>query len=303
MGASVTETSEISELLRDIESAVKNRPGPTITGGQLSALISDAAPDLDVRAVVGMPKGPGALKAFLRRHLPELVEPIGRQGADVLYRVEGRDVGRFPLASAEIWRTFVSPSSPNHLVLDRGTGLLSVRDADASMAGVEGVEIAKASAAEHDVIRAAFTATLPEETAAELQRYAGPDADFAVWIKALRQHKPQLSREWGSFRRRRLSELFINRIESVILDVDRRRTVLDQVASAEAAAYSLPKSDQSAAGFRASVRPARRANAADPMDRIRQLAHAVIDLLGYDDLRSLRVPLGALLDAMQAEGR
>lgn len=48
--------TEIADELRAIKAALKSHPAPTITGGQLASLIGLAAPDLDVRAVVGKPK-------------------------------------------------------------------------------------------------------------------------------------------------------------------------------------------------------------------------------------------------------
>ena len=106
-----------------ILAALRSWPEATITGGQLNKLFQGAAPNLDIRTAVGMPTGAGALAAFVLRHLSDDLERIGYQGKDVLYRIQGRDASKLPDgASAQIWRTFVSPipastwcwNSPSH---------------------------------------------------------------------------------------------------------------------------------------------------------------------------------------------
>lgn len=292
---------DITDELRAIETALKARPEPTITGGQLFALIGSVAPELSIRELVGIPRGPGALTEFVRCHLTAMVERIGNAGGDILYRISGRDVGTLPLAaSSDVWRTFVSPSSPKHIVLSRSARRLVTRDTTA-VAAEDEVEVAKASSAEHDKMRADFTASLPESEAATLRDHVVSDTDFASWIAALRQYLPEAMRLWGHYRRRRLSQLFATRIDELALEESLQRAVLAQVKAAEVSAYERPK-DGTAAVAKDVTRPIRSPEeATNTTSRARLLAHAAIDLLAYDELRALRLPLGVMLDAVRAE--
>lgn len=290
---------DISKQLQAIEAALKERVGPTITGGQLFSLISSAAPDLDIRAVVEIPKGPGALTEFVRRHLAGLVERIGNHGGDILYQIDGRDLGDLPPdSSIDIWRTFVSPSSSKHIVFSRSAGRLISRDTPASPADDE-MEISKASAAEHDEIRANFTASLSEGDAAALNKHVAPDAKFASWIGTLREHLPEVTAKWGQYRRYRLSDLLATRIRELGLEEPLQQALLAQVKRVEVSAYEHSKRNDSA-NSNHGVKQGQ-ADAPHVTTQARRLAHAAIDLLTYDELRSIKLPLGVMLDAFRAE--
>src|SRR3990167_1449485 len=238
--------SDIRDELRAVEVALSNRPSPTITGGQLFALIDSAAPHLDIRAVVGIPKGPGALTEFVRQHMTGIVERVGNHGGDVLYLIGGRDLdNQAPFPSNDIWRTFVSPSSRMHLILNPSARRLMIRDTPASVADDE-MGVAKASMDEHDKIRADFAASLSESEAAILRNRAGPDDDFESWIGALRELLPRGMAKWGQYRRNKLSDLFVARIRELGLDDSLEQAVLDQIRASENSAYVRPKAEKAA---------------------------------------------------------
>lgn len=230
----INNTADIAAIL----TALRDWPDATITGGQLNKLVQGAAPKLDIRAAVGMPAGSGALAAFVLTHLSADLERVGYQGKDVLYRIQGREASKLPDgASAQIWRTFVSPSSNKHLVLERSAPLIVARDAPATGNDTE-IEILKAQLDEHDQIRRAFVDSLTPATAATLEQSAAADADFNTWITTLRRILPGSIRDWGEFRRRQLAELFRSRITELNLDHALQSAVLDQLTAAERAAYA-----------------------------------------------------------------
>jgi len=292
---------DIANELRAIKVALEGYPVSTITGGQLFSLIHRVVPDLDIRAVVGMPKGPGALTAFIREYLLDDVERIGNQGGDILYQIAGREITALPTSSSPlIWRTFVSPNSSKHLLLIRSTQRVLVRDTPTST-GESELEVAKASPEEHDKIRADFMVSMPESSAAILREHVAPEADFETWIAALKEYQPQMMPQWGQFRRHRLSELFAARITELKLEEPLQRVVLEQIKASELSAYDTPKAGKVVSAKQA-VRQAGGLN--DPTDATllaRRLAHVAIDRLSYDDLRALRMPLGVMLDAIRAE--
>lgn len=287
--------TDIARELGAIKAALGDWPGAMITGGQLSSLLHDAAPNLDVRATVGILKGPGAVAAFAKQYMSELLERIGKQGADVLYLIKGRDPSNLPEAvSAQIWQAFVSPGSPKHLVFHPASALLAARDDAASVDAGE-VEIAKASIGDHDRIRSEFTASLPAAAAGVLKATGASDGDFQTWIDALRNTLPEIVREWGQFRRRHLAELFETRIQGLGLEPQLQLSVMDQVKAAERAAYSkLAKANELP---RQTRRSETRPGSDDRLERARRVAHAAVDLMSLEELRAIQMPLGAMLDA------
>jgi len=295
------DSASISHELTAVKKALEKRPSPTIAGAQLSTLIHTAAPDLNVRTIVGILKGPGALTEFIRRYLSDVVERIGHLGGDPLYQIKGREAASLPTsATPQIWRTFISPNSQQHLVLSLTTRILVVRDTTA-LSGEGEVEVVKASPDEHDRIRADFEATLAEGTVLDLREHVSSDTDFDTWIKALKTHAPEAVRKWGQYRRHRLAELFAVRITELSLEETLQQEALKQIKASEVASYDAQKGEKPA-----SQRPSPRSTgeldaAADADVTARRLARAAIDHLSYDELRALRIPLGAMLDAIRGE--
>jgi len=290
--------TEIADELRAIKAALESHPAPTITGGQLASLIGLAAPDLDVRAVVGKPRGSGAISAFVQSYLSDVVERIGNQGADTLHRILGREVELIPAPSSspQIWRTFVSPNSVQHLVLSPSAQSLFVRETPASPADGE-VEVAKASSEEHDAMRQDFVFSLPDAVAAVLKEYAGYDS----WIATLRERLPTVMPRWGAFRRQRLSDLFASRVTELELEDPLRGTILKQIRDSETSAYHTAKKAKALPLGPGEAPNERAQDVSQAISRARRLAHAAIDRLGYDELRALKLPLGAVLDAIKTE--
>ena len=287
---------QFSAHLAAIEAALQGRPLPTITGAMLGSLIQSAAPELDFRALVGIPKGPGALKEFVASHLSGLLERTGNQGDDIIYRIKGHEIT--DAESVDIWKNFVSPSSPRHLVLERGRQRLVSRSAAASLDSDE-VEIAKASEAEHDAIRASFMASLPPHEASEVAERVPQDAIFPVWISELRTHVPDVIRKWGVHRKDRLFNLFCERVDALKLDAALRDKVIAQIKASQHAAYARQKDEKASnKDGRTSDRWIGNEHASDAVAvTARSLAHVAVDLMSYDDLRSLKLPLGVMLDA------
>ncbi|MGR9154636.1 hypothetical protein ACU8L5_36075 (plasmid) [Rhizobium leguminosarum] len=292
---------EIHTEVRAVRAAILKWPKPTLTGGQIAALIQSTAPKLDFRATVGIPTGSGALTAFIEQYLSEQLERVGMQGMDTLHRVKGRELETpSPIASPEVWRTFVSPNSKQNLVLSIPTEQLIARESAAS--SKEEFDIAKATTAEHDAIRAEFAKALPKQTLAGHEEELSPDAEFEAWMTALRTYAPEEIKRWGHFRRQRLSALLVARVNAAGINVALRDRVLAHVKASEAAAYESRKSGGKGAGENnptavASANPP----ANEAIGRARLLAHTAIDQLSYDELRALKIPLGALLDVVRLE--
>jgi len=290
--------NEIASEVRAIQSAILQWAKPTITGGQIASLIRSSAPDLDIRAAVNMPKGSGALTAFIKQYLSEQLDHIGKQGMDTLHHVKGREIqSTSTVASPEIWRTFVSPNSRQQLVLSKSSELLLSRETPAS--SKDELDVPKATVAEHDAIRAEFTKSLPPSVIEALDDSLAPEAEFEEWMTALRAHAPEETRSWGQFRRQRLSRLLTTRVSGAQVEAGLRDKILAQVHASEAAAYETRRrAAEAGPESRPETTLGVNRAAKEATSRARSLAHAAIDRLSYDELRALKIPLGALLDAV-----
>jgi len=293
---------DIADDLEAIKAALRDRPSPTITGGQLYSLMEAAAPELNFREVVGILRGPGALSQFVQSFLSDILDRIGNQGGDLLYRVDGRDAGQVPDELPNLWKNFVSPSSPRHLIVDRISNRLISR-ATAASVGDNEVEIPKATDDELNHIRADFEASLPPPDAAELAKNVAPGAPFAEWIAALRQCLPEAVRKWGVYRRDRLHDLFERRVAELDLPEQLKAKVLFQIRASQHAAVERQR--ESKLVSTATPRTDRVASIRDTHDNAveeaRSLTHCAVNLLSYDELRALKLPLGVVLDAFRSQ--
>ena len=300
-------TLELNRSLDAVKAALRHYPREQITGGHVHGLIQSAAPEINVREIVGIPTGPGALTQFINTYLKDHLERVGNQGGDILYSIVGHagEAGK-AATSPSIWRAFVSPNSSSFLVFKRDEMKIVVR-ADPPKDVVNEIEIAKAAFAEHDIIRKDFESVLAEGDLQTIHRLNEAHSDFTSWIAALRTEVPAIYKKWGIFRKEKLFELFVSRVEPLELDEDGRLALITQINESQRNSYeaSLASKD--------SVRPTEarpnsqylatmtKSGSAISIDRARKLAGRAIELMAYDDLRALKIPLGALLDAMHEE--
>lgn len=61
---------------------------PTITGSQLGDLIGKKFPELNLRAVTQVIRGPGALSKFVETRLSDILQVTGKVGADLVFSIK-----------------------------------------------------------------------------------------------------------------------------------------------------------------------------------------------------------------------
>jgi hypothetical protein len=294
---------DIEHDLAALQSALSARVEPTITGGQLFYLMQSVVPNLNFRELVGIHAGPGALTKFAEIHLPSVIRRIGNQGGDILYQMVGRDrqLGE-EIGHPPVWKTFVSPSSHYHLVIQVAENCMVAR-ATAALNDSKEIEIDKATVTEHDQIRSEFMDSIPEQDATAISDLVGESCHFAEWIIAVKNHSSETVKKWGLFRREHLLALFNKRIDALDIEEPLRDRLMAQIKASLRA--TLDKKDakpyvQPVMGF--GTRKVFESPLANTMvDEARILAHAAIGVMGYDELRSIRLPLGVILDSLRAK--
>lgn len=292
----------IKNSLGSIRAALKARPDGAITGAQLHALIQSVAPELNIREIVGIPTGPGALTKFIQEYLSDVVERIGTHGGDPLYGIIGH---HHPAGGSRevssIWRTFVSPASYQKIAYDYEDKTLKLLEGDLIAQG-NFLEIPKASVGEHDRLRLEFIENLDPGEALEVKAVIEPDSEFQEWIGALRTEFPSLYRAWGNFRKRKLLDLFLGRADIAELDDTERQNLVEQIKASHFAAYESPKEQKLPAAPSLSLKRTSQTKSYQTFGELgqaRALAHRAVDLMAHDDLRAIKLPLGLVLDAMQ----
>lgn len=293
--------TDMRGALGSIRAALKSRPDGAITGSQVHSLIQSVAPELNVREVVGIPTGPGALTKFIQDHLSDSLQRIGNHGGDVLYGIVGHQQPAHGLQdTSSIWRTFVSPRSQFKIAYDREEKRLKLVD-DEQLQEDGLVELPKASLDEHDELRQEFVDQLEPAQAESVNETVRPDTDFTTWIATLRTEFPSIYRAWGTFRKRRLLDLFVDRASAAGLEGDDHQNLLQQIKASQFAAYDTAKQLK----FQGEIRPdpkrsqsTRYEKPRSEVEEARALVHLAVDLMAHDDLRAIKLPLGVVLDAI-----
>ncbi len=295
--------TDISQSLEAVEAALKAYPRDTITGERINRVIRTAAPELNFREIVGIPSGPGALTQFINSYLSDVLERAGNQGGDSLYRIVGQMAASVGEGLPAIWKTLVSPNSPNIVVLKPDQMQLEVRAKPANIEDKE-IEISSVTLAEHNEIRTKFESELPADEAGAIRQLNETHKNFYNWSDALYQDMPTVAGRWGYFRRNQLLELLFSRITALELADDNQQILISQIEASQNSAFELNKTFKRTAPAVTDQEvslPPREYDTTTPVDRAGRLARFAVEAMAYDDLRAMKIPLGAILDAMQDE--
>lgn len=291
-------TEDLNAILSDIRTALMRDEGEARTGSQIHQIILDAAPGIDIRSLVEIPTGPGALTKFIETYLHQHINRIGMQGGDVLYGVGDGVVPPSQTTDTSIWKAFVSPNAVNSLYLRTSDMKLVVaEDSDSDGANVY---IARVTNDEHGRIRQEFRTRLNEDQRVKLDEQVDPDASYDDFVVALRA--VGLMKSWGVFRRDAFKDLLAERLRLIPVEDEVISDVTNQLMKSQKANFSnvtgkpLPTQKLSAGRSPVPVN----SGGLNNLDSARFLARSVIDNMGYDELRAIHVPFGAVLDALNS---
>jgi hypothetical protein len=292
--------------------------GSIRTGSELRSFFDDNFPSIDIRAVTGILVGSGALSKFLRDHFAAIVHPVGKRGGDTLYQI-----GSIPppdLATLgtrrNLWTAFANPSMGLQLVVDRTTGAVSCHPISTEL-GVNSIALPPIARAEFQQITEDFTDTLPRELRDALRPLMESGDYSSNWLATLRNRDTDAALRWGLFRIEAITELFRNRLQNASLPPEQvELCVRDLLAEQQAAhneriaARSLRKATSTLINLRLdagsgntddallrnSLSPAKTLNSPETIFA-RSVACLAIGNMSLEEIRKLRVPLGAIIDA------
>lgn len=306
--------------LAEVRSILEESSGREMSGAEIGSLLQNRLPSFDIRAATGVVAGSGALSILLRDHFPDLVQVVGKKGGDNLYWigppvVEGQL--RKKNKSVNLWTAFASPSLGLRLAVDRNNGTLSTcqvsAELEANLISFPSITLAELTAMAEE-----FSGNLSPNVSEELRCFAEVGNFSASWFKALQSLDEDAAKRWARFRIDRIIDRFRARLEDVSLPSEHVESCTQELVRAQREAYNLrylersKKSDQpivnvSDRGERSAESPndplrsedVRRLTGSNSLNVVfaRNIACQTIATMSLTDIRKLRLPLGAIIDA------
>lgn len=267
----------------------------------------------------------GGLKAFVSEYFSDTLLWIGRTNG-----VEGDDIYRFiptlgvsftnqqqglndpkwcdvsSLTDNVFWRTFSNPNTPGRFSISPSKDTLYLC-IDPSCQLSEGwKEICKITEEDYRQLAKDFTQLIPVAFQAEALMIINDIAFNKAWVKFLKDRLGiNVIRQWESKRVSWVYSKFVNILEEAGCPEKAQfklKSIL--VKSHHAIAQRTNKKDSSKIElqhkYRTSYSDSGSALGMDEIYELRNLMHKVVDRIGTDELRALRIPLGIILDVIRS---
>lgn len=278
----------------------ERRIPPLIPGSRLASLINEVLDEgwtyRDYFHAYDTPN----LRKFVRQYVPPAVVSLTeeRQGTDFLYAIPQKASAVELAHEGKLWKSFVAVSPFAHLVYNRETGSVSVLSISLPVPD-NCAPVPPVSLKEHYDLCIQFCAKIESEGAkadADALRAAVGTADevlYTAWLKACRARKP-LDRAWGQFRHERLLALY----EVRLLHAGATPARVVQLRQELALDHEVARAPKQVAEATVATEAIGGANVArdDREKRAREMLKAAADRLTYEQLMTVQLPLGAVLD-------
>jgi hypothetical protein len=282
----MTNIEDISASIIDWVSAASNK---TLLGVRLGILLRDKFTDFSPAAY-----NCRTLRQFIALHVPAIKES-GRSGADITYTIAPALMDQ-PSAQAEdkpanidtysrrepnlpvdlaLWKAFSNPSYPYSLATNPQTGEFKMF-ATAEKPTLPWIAIPKCTSEMHLELAKAFTESLSEPNRTHLRRVLEDPKWFVRFFGILQTMG--LGRSWGLHKRDNLVQRFHAALHAIGVVAPLHQPAPQRSTRAHA--------------------PIPPASALDEEARVRQLVGRIINTLPIAELRSLRLPLGDVYDAI-----
>jgi hypothetical protein len=297
----------LSNNIRVLRAALLTLSGTRQTGSQLRAIFDVVCPGFDLRAAAGVPVGSGALTKLIQTHFADLLHPIGKNGGDNVFQVGTPQLDSVKADAAHptnFWTLFANPGLGWELVFDKISKSLSVV-AKGSQLQAHQNRITPISAEDFRAIAERFIDDVPTEARDELQKVlAGKSFLYQNWISTLKGIDPSQYHRWGLFRVKAITDLFRNRLLSTDVPDEQVETAYQALVAHQKTAYEeriqvmrggIERRDgpstQSAHHLLISA-------ASAVVSDARSIAINALNYMTIDEIRQLKVPLGAVIDSI-----
>jgi len=288
-----TMNSEIEKIVLNLQGRNKN----TITGAIIGELILKITPELDVRKVMGNPSGKGVLSQFIERYLKHVLTRTEKQGSDWVYSITPSEQVEI---DPDLWRTFVSPNSHRALIICDST--LALVDASTKLdidSDGKSKIVESTTDFELDKIRADFTKTLKEnsESMSEIQ------ASYTEWSTALRKMGRDKYRDWTEYRLRCLEGLFNERLKMLEIAPELNTELCSVMRRSQLATKAVFAAKKTHTSQNQAPNAAIKSQSMELEVNLRSAIIEVIQTLSISDLRKIKLPSGAMFDAIISQSK
>ncbi len=293
--------------IRLVRSLLVEYPSDEISGAELNQLIRDRVPDLDVRTVVDIPTGSGALSKFVQDYLADLLKQIGRRGSDRVFQiVRPAKSGSTHVAAADLpedlWGAFVSVSGNLHLYFNRLSQRLVASLTE--HIGDENLEvIPPLTQVEHFEIARQFANQLPDEVSEEAGNILHePNYSYSRWVSLLRDAGGGIWQQWGLFRVEHVMGLLRNRLSCANASDIAIEACVAMMRRSQSEVHRLRKVAARGASLKSQVLAASSERLVDDvygagLAILRAIAHDAVEIMDAEKLRAITFSVGELADS------
>jgi hypothetical protein len=285
----------LQQSIDQIILALRQRPERQIKGALLGEQVKKIAPDLDLRKLMNVPAGPGALSKFTEKYLNRTLARVGTSGSDVVYEIITED-GKTDNGHL-LWLTFARPGSEQIVCLDISNGLEKATLSVSSDLGVNHLQINSATLSELDKIRFDYTEIINSSLSTE-NRHLDASMPYSEWSKQLKIIGQTQYKRWAIYRISKIVELFHERLAKLNVPLERRSVLDEELKKSQRHIHtSRPNVQSNILPDKASPEPEIN-NSSEEM-KFRLAVIHVIKNLSDSELRLLKLPAGAIFDALK----
>lgn len=287
--------TELNSEIETIVIALQGRSKNTITGALIGELIPKITPKLDIRKVMNIPTG-SVLSQFIERHLSHVLTRVEKQGSDWVYSItQPEQVESDP----DLWRTFVSPHSPRILVIRDSTLELDAPTKLSLEPDEKLKQVESATDSELDQIRTNFTSKLEEDS----ECMPGIQAPYTEWSAALKKMGRNKYRDWTEYRLRSLEELFKERLHALEIVPELNTELCSVMRRSRLATKTVFAAKKNQTNQNQIPNTAIKSQSMESEVNLRSAIIEVIQNLSISDLREIKLPCGAIFDAIISQNK
>ncbi len=262
-----------------------------ITGALLGELIRRHCPTLNLRETMNIPAGPGALRKFVAAHLQSVLKQDGPQGSDTRYFIiRNANPLQEELVNPAFWQSFVRFNKSKRLLLREGKLALGDSNDSSSFDGEK--LIASATKEELEKIRQDFVDSLGT-LSSQLPALSEP---YYQWDSALKKLGGSHFKDWKKYRPEQIETLFDKRLQAMNIDSDLRARLCEQMRRSHSATKRMNNEIKATAKSATEI-----PTTTDAEFDFRTVVQETIKNLPLADLRELKLPAGAMYDALLSQ--
>ena len=311
-------SEEIDAAVNLLKASLVSRNDKQITGAVFGEMVRKATPELDIKAL-GLPTK-ATFSRFIETYFEGVLFRSHAQGKDSVYNIgaPAADIGDEP--DYALWKAFVRPKSKYQVGLIRVSKTLMLLGDDCNP-DAGGAEVTVIPSVTQDELNAIMNAFVQVEQDAMGSALPDIQLPYANWTASLREFDRPAYRRWIEFRIDRLLQLFNQRLVAADIDEHDRKGLADFInrsrsarlskaspsASPKGSANSSPKTTGNTVESRNTIGYPEMlvsgSYAANKDADLRDLVVRAVMNLSIAELRELKLPVGAVADALGILGK